>query len=358
MRRFAILIAAACATPATAQGMGGMTMPGMVMPAAKKPAARPAARKPKPAAPAAHDMAAMPGMDVPAPAASTPAPPIDPACLPEHAAMGHCTPKVVPLKVVPADGAALGTALPAGNAAPPPAPADRAADRFYPPAEMALVSRMMRREHGGMAFSQIMFNLAEYQLRNGHDGYRWDGEGWFGGDINRLVIKTEGEGRGHGGIDDAEVQALYSRAIDPYFNLQGGIRQDLGAGAKRSYATIGIEGLAPYWFEVAAALFLSSRGDLLGRLEAYYDQRLTQRLLLQPRAEVNFAAQDVAASRIGAGLSNAELGLRLRYEVSRQFAPYVGLSWDRKAGDTARFARADGEGASARSIALGVRTWF
>ena len=351
MKRIAILLAA-CATPALGQGMAGMNMPGMAMPPAKKPAAtkkppvKPApARKPAANPHAAHDMAAMPGMAMP-PAAG--------GCPPEHAAMGHCQSVPAP----PADSAAAGTALPAGDAAPPQPPTDRAADRFYPPAQMARASRMMRREHGGMAFSQIMFNLAEYQVRRGRDGFRWDGEGWFGGDIHRLVIKTEGEGRVHGDLDDAEVQALYSRAVDPYFNLQGGLRQDLGRGAKRTYATIGFEGLAPYWFEVEGALFLSTKGDLLGRLEAYYDQRLTQRLMVQPRVELNFAAQAVAASRIGAGLSNAELGLRLRYEVSRQFAPYVGLSWDRKTGDSARFARADGEGASARSVALGVRTWF
>lgn len=357
MKRLVILIAAACATPATAQGMAGMNMPGMAMPPAKKPAApkkeaaRPAPHKPVAASHPARDMAAMPGMDMSGPAAGTPAVPTNTGCPREHAAKGHCADGIAP-----ADTA--GTALPAGNAAPPAPPTDRAADRFYPLAEMAMTSRMVRREHGGMAFSQVMFNLAEYQLRGGRDGYRWDGEGWFGGDTRRLVVKTEGEGRVHGGVEDAEVQALYSRAIDPYFNLQGGVRQDLGSGAKRTYATIGVEGLAPYWFEVEGALFLSNKGDLLGRLEAYYDQRLTQRLMLQPRAELNFAAQDVAASRIGSGLSNAELGLRLRYEVSRQFAPYVGLSWDRKAGDTARFARADRESASTRSVALGVRTWF
>ena len=201
-------------------------------------------------------------------------------------------------------------------------------------------------------------NLVECQRRNGRDGYRWDGEGWFGGDIDRLVVKTEGEGRTRGGVADAEVQALYSRAIDPYFNLQAGLRQDLGEGAGRSYAMIGVEDLAPYWFEVEAALFLSNRGDLLGRLEGYYDQRLGQRLILQPRVELNLAAQDVRASGTGAGLSNAELGLRLRYEISRGFAPYAGLSWDRRVGDTARFARANGEGASARAVTLGVRTWF
>jgi copper resistance protein B len=109
---------------------------------------------------------------------------------------------------------------------------------------------------------------------------------------------------------------------------------------------------------VEGALFLSTKGDLLARAEAYYDQRITQRLILQPRAELNFAAQDVPENRIGSGLSNAELGLRLRYEITREFAPYIGVSWDRKTGATARYARADGETAGTTSFVAGIRTWF
>ena len=111
-------------------------------------------------------------------------------------------------------------------------------------------------------------------------------------------------------------------------------------------------------FQVDAAAFLSTDGDLTARVEAEYDQRITQRLILQPRAELNFAAQDVPENRIGSGLSNAELGLRLRYEIRREFAPYVGVSWDRRFGDTARYARADGDRATSKSIVAGVRVWF
>jgi copper resistance protein B len=204
----------------------------------------------------------------------------------------------------------------------------------------------------------VMFNLAEYQVRDGRDGYRWDGEGWFGGDINRLVVKSEGSGSFGEGVEDAEIQALYSRAIGPYFNLQAGVRHDITPNPSRTYATIGFEGLAPYWFEVEGALFLSDKGDLLARVEGYYDQRITQRLVLQPRAELNFAAQDVPETGTGAGLSDVELGLRLRYEVTREFAPYIGVSWDRRIGDTARYARLAGENAGATSFVIGVRTWF
>ena len=255
-------------------------------------------------------------------------------------------------------GMAMPAAPQAGNAPSPAPPTDRAADAFYDPATMAAADRAMRREHGGMAFSQIMFNLAEVQLRRGGDGYRWDGEGWFGGDIDRLVVKSEGEGRFRDRVEAAEVQALFSRAIGPYFNAQAGARQDLGPSPRRTYASLGVEGLAPYWFDVEAILFLSNRGELLGRFEGYYDQRITQRLILQPRVELNLAAQDVRANGIGVGLSMIEAGLRLRYEIAREFAPYLGISHDRRVGHTARFARAAGEDVRSTSVVAGVRFWF
>ena len=151
---------------------------------------------------------------------------------------------------------------------------------------------------------------------------------------------------------------LYSRAIGPYFNAQAGVRQDFGPGPDRSYATVAIEGLAPYWFEVGGALFLSDKGDLLARIEGEYDQRITQRLVLQPAVEANFALQDVPANGIGSGLSDVELGLRLRYEIVREFAPYIGVEWTRQFGDTARFARAAGEDPSSVALVMGVRAWF
>ena len=418
----------AWSTPAWAQTMDHSTMPGMQMPAspAPAPAAEPATDpacppdmaamghctpKTPPASPAptpaptgdpacppdmaamghctpkvtptapasdssaGHDMSAMPGMDMPATQtpgspAPTPAPVSDPACPPDMAAMGHCTPKATPaapasdspathdMSAMPGMPGAGGTALPAGDAPAPAAPEPTYADRIWGRDAMVGARRTLRREHGGNTLSMVMFNLAEVQLREGRDGYRWDGEGWFGGDIDRLVIKSEGSGGFGEGPDDAEVQALYSRAIGPYFNLQAGLRYDFTPNPSRTYATIGVEGLAPYWFEVEGALFLSDKGDVLGRLEGYYDQRITQRLILQPRAELNLAAQDVPENGIGAGLSDIELGLRLRYEIAREFAPYVGVSWDRKLGDTADFARAAGEDPSSTSVVLGVRVWF
>ncbi len=392
MKTLALFLATVTATPAAAQmhEMHGMKMPGMAMPAKpapKKPAPkRPAPKKTAPAKPAARKAtlararaakpaaSAMPAMDMsptaacsaehaamghcqPAATGAAPPPPANPTaadpCPPEHAAMGHCTPAASDGPAAPA-----GTDQPAGNAPPPAPPTTLAAARFYDPATMATANRMMRDEHGGMRFSQILFNLAEVQVRSGRDGYRWDGAGWFGGDIHRLVVKTEGEGGFGDRVEAAEVQALYSRALDPYWNLQAGVRQDLGAGDKRTYATLGVEGLAPYWFDVEGTLFLSDKGDVLARAEAWYDQRITQRAILQPRVELNLAAQDMPGSRIGAGLSTAELGLRLRYEIRREFAPYVGLSWERRYGATARYARSDGDRTGGVSLAFGVRAWF
>ena len=307
-------------------------MHGMPMP--KVPA------KPKPAAPNASppQQDAKPGTDKPVHAE-----PID------HGGMDHGTmPAVQP----------AGTALEAGDAPAPAAPTDHYADRFFPASAMERSRRMSMREMGGRPFGSVLFNLAEFQPGAGGDGYRWDGEGWFGGDVNRLTVKSEGEGRVRGGIESAEVQLLYSRAIDPYFNLQAGVRHDFRPGPSRTYATIGFEGLAPYMFEVEGAVFLSTRGELLGRLGGYYDQRITQRLILQPRAEFNLSAQDMPAQRIGAGLTSAELGLRLRYEITRRFAPYAGISWEAKAGRTADYARADGDKPSAFGLVAGVRFGF
>ena len=254
------------------------------------------------------------------------------------------------------DGPASDGDIPAGTA--PSVPADHAADAFYNSAEMARARAAMLKESGGMAFSQLMLDRLEYRMGKGADGYHWEGEGWIGGDINRFAFKTEGEGAFGGPLERAEVQALYSRAIDPWFNLEAGVRHDIRPDPRRTYAVVGIEGLAPYWFEVSAQAFLSNRGDAHLRLEGSYDQRISQRLILQPAAEINVAAQDVPELGIGSGVSDVELGLRLRYEFVREFAPYVGVNWERKLGDTARFARADGERASATSLVMGVRFWF
>ena len=279
----------------------------------------------------------------------------DSACTPDHAAMGHCT----PADDRPAEPpAGVGTDLPAGDAPAPPPPGDWYADRYFPKSEMDHARHAMMVENGGQRVGFVSLNLAEYQARKGRDGFRWEGEGWYGGDIHRLTVKSEGETAFGEGVEAAEAQLLYSRAIGPYFNAQAGVRQDFGHGPDRTHAVIGVEGLAPYWFEVEGALFLSDKGDLTARIEGSYDQRITQRLIVQPMAEINFAAQDVPESGIGAGLSDIELGLRLRYEIVREFAPYVGIEWARKIGGTARLARADGDDVDSLNVVAGVKLWF
>lgn len=309
---------------------------GHAMPA-QKPAAAPAdphaghwmpAEKPAADPHAGHVMA-------------TPAQPADP-----HA--GHAAPP---------SATQTGADLPVGAEPPPPPPADSAADGVFGAGPMAEGRAILKQEHGGTQLSKVMLNMSEARLGSG-GGYHWDLEAWFGGDLNRLVVKSEGEGSWDDGAEDLEAQVLYSRAVGVYTDLQLGVRHDFEPGPQRTYAVVGFESLLPYWFEAEGALFLSDKGELLGRVEGTYDFRLAQRLVLQPRAELNFAAEDIPARGVGSGLSDAELGLRLRYEIKREFAPYVGVVWSRKVGDTARFARAEGEDVEDTRVVVGLRTWF
>jgi len=281
---------------------------------------------------------------------------------PALAQMDHSAHQMPPAPEASADPHA-GHAMPAADdlipqGVAPPVPTDHAAEAFYDPAVMARARAAMIKESGGMTFSQLMVDRLEYRANKGANGYAWEGEGWIGGDINRFAFKTEGEGEVGGPLESAEVQALYSRAIDPWWNIVAGVRHDIRPEPQRSYPTIGLEGLAPYWFEVEGQAFVSTKGDVPLRMEGSYDQSITQRLILQPAAEVNIAAQDVPELGIGSGISNIELGLRLRYEFAREFAPYVGVHWERKLGDTARSARAAGESASTASLVMGFRFWF
>lgn len=257
-----------------------------------------------------------------------------------------------------ASGAEIGAIGAIGNAPAPAPPEDHAADAYFDPTEMAQARAALRRENGAFNGSMILFDLAEYQARKGGDGYRWEGEAWFGGDIDRFLVKTEGEGTFGEPLDDAELQLLYSRAVAPNWNVHAGLRHDFRPDPSRTYAVVGIEGIAPYWFHLSGQVFLSDRGDFRARAEASYDQRFTQHLILSPRAEVNFSAQDLPASGIGTGLTDLELGLRLRYELRKEFAPYIGVEWASKLSGTARYARAAGEDASATNLVAGIRFWF
>lgn len=244
----------------------------------------------------------------------------------------------------------------AGNEMPPDSPTDYAADTFYSKADMERARAILDAGHGGATVMKLMANEMELTRTDGEDGYRWSAEGWYGGDLNRFVFKTEGEGADN--LEGAEVQALYSRAIGPYIDLQVGLRHDIEPNPARTYLAVGAEALLPYWFEAEGALFIGERSQVRGRLEGRYDFQLTQRLVLQPSAELNLALKDDPAIAMGSGLSTAEAGLRLRYEFSREFAPYIGVRWECSFGATADYARAEGKRAEATSVVVGLRAWY
>lgn len=245
-----------------------------------------------------------------------------------------------------------------GDAPAPAPPGDHAADAVFGADVMAKSRKELAYEVGGMGYSLVMLDLAEIGFSKGRESYRFEGEAFTGGNINRFGVKFEGEGVFGDKIDDLELQALYSRAVAPYWNLQLGVRHDIKPDPSRTYAVVGMEGMAPYWFKVNAAAFLSNKGEVRARVEGSYDLRLTQELILQPRIETNIAFQDIPAIGVGSGFTDFEAGLRLRYEIKQEIAPYIGVEWRRQLGDTARFARAAGDDPSAVNFVAGIRMWF
>ncbi|MEL7706176.1 copper resistance protein B [Citromicrobium bathyomarinum] len=312
------------------------------------------------------------------PAKEEPAP--EPESEMDHCAMGHlppeeCPPKDDPEGDRPMDGAMAGmdhgshgamTDKSVPGAAPEDAVPPRAlegprnaADAVWGREAMEPSRDQLASENGGMTTGMIMVERLEARIPidGGEDAYLWDAQGWYGGDINRFVLKTEGEGEFGGAVEDAEIQALYSRAIGPYFDLQTGVRFDPEPDSL-THLVLGVQGLAPYMFHVDGALFLSDRGDLTGRIEGEYDQKITQRLILQPRIEAEFAAQAIPEREIGAGITKVEPGIRLRYEIAREFAPYIGVEYEAKLGETADIARANGEDPDGLKAVIGLRAWF
>ncbi len=207
-------------------------------------------------------------------------------------------------------------------------------------------------------FSHFLVDQLEYQSTDGPNALVWEAQGWVGGDYHRVWFKTEGDKESGGSVEEAELQLLYSRLVAPYWEFQVGLRHDFEPDPSRTHAVVGVTGLAPYWFEVDAAAFLSEDGDLSARVEAEYELLLTQKLVLQPLVEVNLAAQDVEELGIRSGFTDVELGLRLRYEIVREFAPYVGITWTRQLGRTADLAREEGEDVESFAVVAGLRLWY
>jgi copper resistance protein B len=205
--------------------------------------------------------------------------------------------------------------------------------------------------------SMLLINQLEWQGGGSEGALNWDMKGWLGGDIDRLWLRTEGE-RSAGRTDSAEAQALWGHAISPWWDLVGGVRQDFQPGDGQTWVAFGAQGMALYNFEAEATLFVGEAGRTAARLEGDYDILLTNRLILQPTAELNFYGRNDPQRGIGSGLADSAVGLRLRYEVRREFAPYVGFTWHRSFGQTAQYARDEGEDASQWRWVAGVRLWF
>jgi copper resistance protein B len=200
-------------------------------------------------------------------------------------------------------------------------------------------------------YGRVIVDQLEWQNAD-HADIAWDAQAYYGGDYHKLWLKTEGVHEEH--EDDARVEALWNRIITPWWSSQVGVRQDFGEGPSRTWLALGIEGLAPQWFDVEAAIYFGEEGRTAFRAEVSYDLLLTQRLILQPQLEADVYGKDDPARRIGSGLSDIEAGLRLRYEVRRELAPYIGVHWMRRFGETADLAGDHGE---TRFVA-GVRVWF
>ena len=200
--------------------------------------------------------------------------------------------------------------------------------------------------------------LDQFEGRFGSENsLRWEGEAWAGTDSDRLWLKSEGKSQS-GKVEDGQTELLYDRPISTYFDLQVGARYDLDSLSGRGWAAIGVEGLAPQFFHVSATAYASDEGHFAAKFTGSYDLLITQRLILQPEAEINLYSKNDASRGIGSGFSDLDTGIRLRYEFSRKFAPYVGLVYEKKFGRTGKYASASGENTDALRVVAGVRAWF
>ncbi|MBS0555937.1 MAG: copper resistance protein B [Proteobacteria bacterium] len=221
-------------------------------------------------------------------------------------------------------------------------------------------------DHGDMSgmdmlddkpLGMLLFDRLEYFDARDADGTALEAQAWYGNDANKLWFKAEGE-YSDGRVHEMRTEALWDRPFSAFWDTQLGVRHDFGTGADRTWAAFGIHGLAPYWFEVDAAFYVGQSGRTALRFESEYELLLTQRLILQPRFEVNIYGRSDPRNGIGSGLSDAALGLRLRYEITRQFAPYIGVEAQRRFGSSADYARAEGDAAFDPRLVAGLRFWF
>jgi copper resistance protein B len=259
-------------------------------------------------------------------------------------------------------GLVLASALPAfAQASAPPASPPQQLPPFIPPLtdddrKAAFPDVHGHTVHDNAVHYFVLADQLEWQSVDG-GGLNLDTKGWIGRDRDRLWFRAEGDREGDD-IGEAEAHVLYGRQFSRWWDVVGGIRQDFEPGPAQTWAAIGVQGLAPYWFEVEATAYLGASGRTHARLEVEYELLLTNRLVLQPLVEVELFGKSDPERGIGAGLSTTEAGVRLRYEFRREFAPYVGVVWNRKYGGTADFARAAGEEDGGARFVTGLRLWF
>jgi copper resistance protein B len=203
----------------------------------------------------------------------------------------------------------------------------------------------------------VLFDQFEWQSGGGTTGLSWDNKGWVGGDRDRLWFRTEGDSSGDS-LDVGQVHVFYGRAISRWWDVVAGVQQDFRPGPARTWAAIGVQGLAPYWFEIEATAHIGGSARTHFRVETEYELLLANRLVLQPLVELEIHGKSDPERGIGAGVSTADAGLRLRYEFRRELAPYIGVVWHRKFFGTADYARAAGESTGSTRLALGLRLWF
>lgn len=261
----------------------------------------------------------------------------------------------------PADPDPLDKKLPTGYHPAPPGPPPQKAIRKHAddagpePGENFGVQPV----HDNEVFATFRGDRFEYQAEDGDDTVLWDMQGWIGADYNKLYLESEGVWlTDREEFEEAELELLYGRNIASYWDFRIGARHDFKPDPDRSFAVIGFQGLAPYWFEIDANAYISEDGDVSASLEAEYELLLTQRLILMPRLETGAAVQEVEEYGVGQGFTDITLGIRLRYEIRREFAPYIGVSWSRKLGETEDLAQSEGEDVEKTSYVAGIRFWF
>lgn len=267
-------------------------------------------------------------------------PPPNPGAI-DHAAMGHAM----------ADPD-LPASAPPLTPIPPVTPADRAA--AFPDVAGHAV-------HGTSIHYFALVDRLETWDADAGAAFAWEGLGWVGNDLDRMWVRTEGESV-DGALESADIEVFYGRAVARWWDAVVGIRHEFGQGdgnrPSRTFAAIGVIGVAPYKFEVEATAYFGQGGQTGASVEVEYETLLTNRLILQWSAEAEAWSENDPSRGIGAGLSTVEAGLRLRYEITRRFAPYIGVAWERAYGDTAQLRRADGHGVEDTRVVVGLRTWF